>query len=179
MANTQPDGKQSSVLTGARAIVYVGKTPVGIFANCTWSVRQDKVPAFILGRYNPAEIVPTSQEPVTMNLTGYRVIGSGPYAIKTGNQAGGGTMATALANLLNETDFSVSIVDRRSAAGAPPIFTVMGCRVTGWSSGVAARGVSDIRLDIVGLMAFDESDPNGKYADDTGGQGAANLPDGT
>lgn len=136
---------QAKILTGARAIVYIKDKVVGLFSQCNWSVGQDKQPAYILGRFNPAEITPTSQDPVSLRLTGYRVIDNGPYVVAN---------ATALAGLLNENDFTVKIQDRQSGK---VIFTAMGCRVRGWSSGVAARGVSDISLDVVGLYGYDES----------------------
>jgi len=155
---------KAQILTGARAKIFIDGNIVGLFANCSWSVRQDKVPAYILGRYNPTEITPTSQEPVTLSLTGYRVVDAGPY------QVGGASM---LKELLTEEDFSVAIYDRQTAK---LIFTAVGCRVTGWSSGVSARGVSDIRLDIVGLKAEDEySTQDGGDDDPT----AASLSDGS
>ena len=137
---------KANILTGSRALLYIGENPVGLFANCSWSIGQEKVPAYILGRYNPAEITPTSQEPVQLTLTGYRVIGSGPYAVAN---------ATELQNLLNEEDFSLMIFDRRDPD--VPIFAAVGCRVMGWSSGVAARGVSDIRVEVIGIKGGDES----------------------
>jgi hypothetical protein len=155
---------QSTILTGARAIIKINGKAVGLFNNCSWSVRQDKQPAFILGRYSPAEVTPTTQEAVTITLSGYRVVNAGPY--KVGN-------ATMLKSLLTESDFNVEITDRQTGKR---IFSAQGCRVTGWSSGVAARGVSDIRLDLVGMLAFDE------FGDAAGGDGehasSANLTDG-
>ena len=157
-------GTKAKILTGARAKIAIAGNIVGLFANCSWSVRQDKAPAYILGRYNPAEITPTSQEPVTISLTGYRVVDSGPYKVAN---------ATMLKNLLEEEDFGVSVIDRQTGK---TIFEAFGCRVTGWSSGVAARGVSDIRVDIIGLKAEDE------YGKAQGGddelQSAASLDDG-
>jgi hypothetical protein len=79
-----------------------------------------------------------------------------------------------LKNLLQEDDFSVVVLDRQTGKS---IFTAVGCRVTGWSSGVAARGVSDIRLDIIGLKGEDE------YGTAQGGDNetpsASNLGDGS
>lgn len=144
---------KAKILTGARAIVYVKGQAVGLFSQCNWSIGQDKQPAYILGRFNPAEITPTSQDPVSLRLTGYRVVDSGPYAVAGASQ---------LKSLLNEEDFSVAIQDRQSGK---VIFKAFGCRVRGWSSGVAARGVSDISLDIVGLVGEDE------YSSATGDQG--------
>lgn len=135
---------KAQILTGARAKIMIGSKVVGLFANCSWSVRQEKVPAYILGRYNPAEITPTSQEPVQLTLTGYRVVDAGPYKVASAQQ---------LKALLEEEDFTVMVIDRRTMI---PIFTSIGCRVTGWSSGVAARGVSDIRVEVMGLVGWDE-----------------------
>lgn len=151
-----------NVLTGARALIYFGKTPVGLFTNCSWSVRQGKEPLFILGRYNPAEIVSTTQEAVSLTLTGYRVIEEGPYAKLN---------VKMLKELLHDADgFGIQIVDRQSGK---TIFKAEGCKVSGWSSGVASRGISDIRLDVVGLLAYDEKGvANGGDED----PGAADLP---
>jgi hypothetical protein len=156
---------KAKILTGARAKVLVNGNPVGLFSQCTWSIRQGKDPAFILGRYNPAEIIPTTQEPVQLSLTGYRVVDAGPYKVAN---------ATLLKNLLSEEDFSIAILDRQTNK---TIFTAVGCRVQGWSSGVAARGVSDIRIDIIGIRGEDEFGIR-DGGDDEGGS-SANLDDGT
>jgi len=155
---------KAKILTGARAKVSINGNTVGLFANCSWSIRQDKAPAYILGRYNPAEITPTSQEPVSLSLTGYRVVDAGPYAVAN---------ATLLRGLLEEEDFDVTVSDRQSGK---IIFTAVGCRVGGWSSGVAARGVSDIRIDITGIRGEDEYGIAQGGDDDIGG---SNLDDGS
>src|SRR5271157_3360989 len=134
----------SQILTGARCKVLINGSVVGLFSNASWSIRQEKQPAFILGRYNPAEIVPTTQEPVQLTLTGYRVVNAGPYQVAD---------ATLLKNLLLEQDFAVSVLDRQTGE---TIFTAVGCRVQGWSSGAAARGISDIRIEIIGIRGEDE-----------------------
>ena len=155
---------QAQILTGARAKVLINGNLVGLFSNCGWSIRQDKVPVFILGRYSPAEITPTTQEAVTLDLTGYRVVNAGPYKVAD---------ATLLKNLLTEEDFSVAVLDRQTGE---TIFNASGCRVTGWSSGVASRGISDLRISIIGMIGEDE------YGIAQGGDAespdAANLTDG-
>lgn len=155
---------KAKILTGARAKISIAGNTVGLFANCSWSIRQDKAPAYILGRYNPAEITPTSQEPVSISLTGYRVVDAGPYAVAN---------ATLLRGLLEEEDFDVTVYDRQTFK---TIFTAVGCRVSGWSSGVAARGVSDVRIDIIGLKGEDEYGSAQGGDDDFGG---SNLDDGS
>jgi hypothetical protein len=162
---------KAKILTGARALIRVKGVAVGLFSQCNWSIGQDKQPAYILGRFNPAEITPTGQDAVSMRLSGYRVVGLGPYDLA---QSGGQGMATKLVNLLNEEDFTVEVLDRVAGTDGKPrvIFKAFGCRVRGWSSGVAARGVSDISLDVVGLKGGDES--QNSDADD---RGAPNLDD--
>lgn len=117
---------------------------VGLFSQCTWSLTQGKVPNFILGRFSPAEITPVDQDAVRMTLRGYRVVDAGPYKVAN---------ATLLKNLLQEDDFSVAVLDRQTNKR---IFQADGCRVLGWSSGAASRGVSDIQLDIIGMIGTDE-----------------------
>lgn len=153
----------AQILTGARAKVLINGNLVGLFSNCSWSLRQEKVPNFILGRYNPAEITPTSQEAVNITLTGYRVVDAGPYVVAD---------ATLLKNLLTEEDFNVVVLDRQTGQA---IFTANGCRVLGWSSGVAAKGVSDLRIEILGLVGEDEYGAAQGGDDDVG---ASNLTDG-
>jgi hypothetical protein len=155
---------QAKTLVGSRAKILINGQVVGLFTNCSWSIRQSKEPLFTLGRYSPGEIVPTSQEAVTVTLTGYRVVDSGPYKVAN---------ATLLKDLLNEEDFSIVILDRKTGLS---LFTAVGCRVQGWSSGVASRGVSDIRLDVIALRGEDE------YGASVGGDAesasAANIDDG-
>ena len=157
---------KSRVLTGPRAILFIGSQKVGMFTNVTWSIRQEKIPTFTLGRFNPQEVVTTAQEAVQMSLSGYRVVGAGPYKV---------LHASMLKDLLNENDFNISIVDRGSDSGNNTIFMAKGCRVTGWSSGVAARTISDVRCDVVGLIGEDEEGIARGGDDDTG---ASNIGDG-
>ncbi len=161
---------KSKILTGARAKVAIidpAGTPifVGLFSQCSWSMKQGKDPAFVLGRFSPAEITPTSQEPVQMTLTGYRVIDSGPYKVAN---------ATMLKNLMSEQDFVIAIYDRQTKKY---IFTAYGCRVQGWSSGVAAKGISDIRIEVIGMKGEDEFGTASGGDDES--DSASNLTDGT
>lgn len=156
---------KAKILTGARAKVMIGSTVVGLFSQCTWSIRQNKEPAFILGRFSPAEITPTTQEAVQLSLSGYRIVDAGPYKVAN---------ATLLKNLLNEEDFTVSIIDRQTNK---TIFQSVGNRISGWSSGVASRGVSDIRIDVIGMKGEDEFGIAAGGDDEA--STAANLDDGT
>jgi len=152
----------SRIFTGARAKVQINGKVVGLFSQVSWSLTQGKVPNFILGRYNPAEITPVDQDAVRMSLSGYRVVDEGPYILAS---------ATYLQNLLMESDFEIVILDRQTGSA---VFTAQGCRVLGWSSGAAARGVSDLRIDVAGLVAWDESTTSD---DDTGAGSPASATD--
>lgn len=154
---------QAKIFTGARAQLIINGKTVGLFSNCSWSIRQGKDPAYILGRYHPAEITPTSQEPVRMSLTGYRVVDAGPYAVAS---------ATMLRDLLTENDFSIAVRDRQTTK---IVFKADGCRVEGWSSGAASRGVSDLRVDVIGIKGEDEFGTAAGGDDDAS---ASNLLDG-
>ena len=157
--------KTNTIMTGARAIVQINEQTVGLFANCSWSLRQDKVPIYILGRYNPAELTAASQEPVSISLTGYRSV---DYK-GIGSDPKNSLMVTPLDELLNEGDFSVSVFDRQSNK---LIFKAYNCKVIGYSSGVSARGISDMRLDIIGIKASEENTDS--LSDDE--KSATNLP---
>jgi hypothetical protein len=159
----------NKILTGARAKLIINGQPTGLFSDCSWSIRQTKEPQFILGRYNPAEITQTSQDAVSVSLSGFRFLDKDANGLKSGSPykvAG----ATPLKNLLTEGDFSIQIVDRKTGEA---IFTVQGCKVTSWSSGVAARGVSTIRVELIGIKAEDEFNKNDEDS------GAPNIEDGT
>lgn len=161
---------KSQILTGARAVLQFinpagqAKT-VGVFTTANWSVRQEKAPAFILGRFNPAELTPVSQEAVAISLSGFRVVDASPYEIAN---------ATALKGLLDEEDFVLQVVDRRTKK---VIFRASGCRVSSWSSGVQARSISDVRLEVVAIIAEDEF--NSQDEDSSGSIPAPRLDDGT
>lgn len=161
MANEQ----KNRILTGARALVYFENNLVGLFSSANWSIMQEKVPAYILGRYNPSEITPTAQEPIRISLTGFRVIGKGPYAV---------AKATMLKDLIDEGDFTLKVVDRQTNQ---TVFNAFECRVVGWSSGVAARSVSDVRLEVIGIKGGDEEVENADGFDDRAD--AANLDSGS
>lgn len=156
---------KNRVMTGARALVYMGENLVGMFSSCNWSVMQEKVPIYILGRFNPAEITPTAQEPIRLSLTGFRQINKGPYAV---------AKATMLKDLIDEGDFTVKVFDRQTQQD---IFTAFECRVVGWRSGVSARAVTDVQIDVIGIKGGDEAVAAADGFDDRAD--AANLTSGT
>lgn len=136
----------SKIMTGARAVVYFADQPAAIFTNVAVSSRQEKVPAFTLGRYSPVEQTPTAQDPISLSLTGWRVFGKGPF--KHG--------VTLVRGLIAEGTFIVKIFDRQNFDSKRPMLTVRECRVVQWATGFVSRSQSDLRLEISGLVVEDE-----------------------
>lgn len=85
-------------------------------------------------------------EPVSVNVSGFRVYENGPYTI-------GGV--PALRDLLdNAGDVTISIFDRQNRAN---VLDVYGCKATGWSCNVAARALSTLSINFLGLKMADET----------------------
>ena len=74
-------GPKSLTMHGSRALLSINGVAVGIFANCSYGVRYDANPVFILGRFNPAEIALTGQEAIEVQCSGFRVVDNGPYKV--------------------------------------------------------------------------------------------------
>jgi hypothetical protein len=152
---------QQQILNGARAQLIVNGKIVGLFTSCQWGVTYDAVPSYILGRYSPAEITYTGQEAISVTATGFRVVDNGAYV------AAG---LPKLQDLMTHSDIALALYDRQTGK---QIFTVVGVRPTGYSSGTAARSISDFTVNYLGLRAEDESGAQGE------GSGASDLTSGS
>ena len=153
------------VNTGARAKVAIvdpvtNETKyIGIFSRCDWNYSYDAEPAYILGRYSPASIDYTAAMPVSIRCGGWRVIGHGAH--KAAN-------LPELSKLMSSASVTIIVEDRQTNEVQ---VTVQGCRPTGYSTGVSARGMQEISMDFIGLRASDEDTVNEE------GPGAMDLPD--
>lgn len=147
-------------MTGARAVVSVDNVIVGIFDSCTYAVNIGAEPIHILGRFSPSEIVETSYEAVTVNCSGFRVIGNGGHILPK---------VPRLQDLLGLENVTLSVSDRQGDAGDSPILTVHNCVPVNYSTGYNAKATSRIQVTYLGTHAADESG-----AQDEGG--AVNLP---
>jgi hypothetical protein len=150
---------KAKVFTGARAIVKVDNVTVGVFDSCTYAVNVGAEAIHILGRYSPAEITQTSYEAVTVNCSGFRIIGNGGHVLPK---------MPKLQDLLNLENVTLSMVDRQDKDGAP-IMDVKNCIPISYSTGANAKATSRIQVTYMGTHASDESG-----AQDEGG--AVNLP---
>lgn len=154
---------KAKVFTGARAVVYIqqknteGKpsTPVavGVFDSCTYGVNVGAEAVHILGRYSPAEITQTSYEAVTVNCSGFRVIGNGAHVLP---------QFPKLGDLLALEGITLHMLDRQKPNEAnsnnlDPIMVVKNCIPISYSTGANAKATSRIQITYMGTHASDES----------------------
>ncbi len=149
---------------GSRALIHVDGELTGIFNSVSYSLNYDTSAVFILGRFNPVEIVITGQEPVTVTCQGWRVIDSGPF--KHG--------VPTLGELLRAGTITLSILDRQTNK---IILEVDGCVAHGFSSASAAKSIQEMTINFQGTALHDETDgaensPGKAQGDST----AADLP---
>lgn len=140
-------GQQSETFHGSRAKILIDGQVIGIFNNVSYGVNYDANPIHILGSFAPKEIVLSGQDAITVQASGFRIIGKGPY-----NQIQGAKVPK-LQDLLNHEDISIAIIDRQSGE---QIMSVVGARPSGFNSTLNARGVTEIQVTFVGTVLSDE-----------------------
>jgi hypothetical protein len=147
----------AKVMVGARAIVFVNNVPVGVFDSVDYSVNVGAEPIHILGRYSPAEITPTSYEAVTLNCSGFRLIGQGGHELPK---------MPKLQDLLNLEYVTITVTDRQNTmvkdgkvttGESKPILVAQNCVPVSYSTGYSAKATSRIRITYMGTVAYDES----------------------
>ncbi len=159
----------SKIMTGARAKLGIydpatGKTRIiGIFNNVSYGLTFDAQPAYILGKHAPAEIDYTSQEPVSITCSGWRVIDFGPHAEAA---------VPRLQDLLQHEYLELALMDRQREAGGKDgrIAKFRQVRPTGYSTTISARQLEEITVTFMAIIVDDESTTNAE------GPGAASLP---
>lgn len=139
---------KAKTMVGARAKVYVDNVLVGIFDSCDYSVNVGTEPIHLLGRYSAAEIAPTSYEAVTLNCSGFRLIGNGGHILPK---------MPKLQDLLNLETVVISVTDRQAPANAAPILVVQNCVPVSYGTGYSAKATSRVRITYMGTVAYDES----------------------
>lgn len=139
---------KAKVMVGARAKVFVDNVLVGIFDSCDYSVSIGSEPIHLLGRYSAAEITPTSYEAVTVNCSGFRIIGNGGHLLPK---------MPKLQDILNLETVTLAITDRQSPANSAPIMVVQNCIPVNYGTGYAAKSTSRVRVSYVGTVGYDES----------------------
>lgn len=140
----------AKTFSGARAIVKIDNVPVAIAENYSYTVSTPQEPIFVLGKMDAVEILSNSYEAVPVTLSGVRVIGTGPHT------AAGGKVLK-LQDLISSEEVTITIEDRQGQAGSSPVVTFIGCKSTGYSTGVGAKGSQRVNINYLGRIAYDES----------------------
>ena len=138
---------KAKVFTGARAKVYVDNVLVGIFDSCTYAINIGAEPIHILGRYSAAEITQTSYEAVTVNCSGFRIIGNGGHLLPK---------VPKLQDLLQLEYVTLAMIDRQKEDNTP-ILTVQNCIPINYSTGANSKATSRIQVTYLGTSASDEN----------------------
>lgn len=136
------------IFTGSRAKLYVDNVLVGIFDSCSYGVNIGAEPIHLLGRFSPDEITHTSYEAVTVNCSGFRVIGNGGHVLPK---------VPKLQDLLNLETVTLSMVDRQAGDDSEPVMTVQNCIPVNYSTGAQAKATSRIQVTYIGTHMSDES----------------------
>lgn len=144
---------QARVMHGARAILYIGGRPRGIFTNVSYAVNYNVASVDGLGRFGPHEIVLTGMDPISVSASGWRLVSS-----QENGQRGPHVEAAVpkLQDLLRHEDTTITIVDRQNPDGRP-LLNVVGIRPTGYSTSINAKGLQEFGVSFVGLVANDET----------------------
>jgi hypothetical protein len=139
----------AKTFTGARAVVRIDNEIVAIAESYSYTVNTPMEPIHILGRFSSSELVPLSYEAVPISLSGVRIIGEGPH--KQGK-------VLKLQDLLNAEDISITISDRQNPDG-PVIANFVGCKSTGYSTGVSAKGSARVNINYLArYMQIEDGD---------------------
>ncbi len=127
----------------------------GIFESCSWGQTYDCQSVFILGRYTAASLDYTAVEPVQVTCTGWRVVNHGPHS---------DGRLPFIQNLLQADYIQLVLTDRKTGATVANIVDV---RPTGYSTGFAARQLSQLTMSFIGIRAETEEGENVESSDST------------
>lgn len=166
-------GSIARSMNGSRCILVLDGKTVGVAQSVGLSIGYQVDPIFTIGRYETAELVPNSQQPVTITMRMVRIIGASTGPL--GNLRMPTLDDVSPLGLLNNTDFTVLLIDRQNGGAAIPTATVgtgtsaataatpaafaqiQKCRTTGWTFDSTASQTSEMTLTFTGIFIGDES----------------------
>lgn len=153
-------GTPAKTMTGARAVVKVNGSIVGIFETCTYNRSYGTEAIHILGQYSAVEIPYTSAEAVTLSCSGFRVVDFGVFV---------GPGVPTIGELLNFEPMTVDVTDRQSGK---IILSATGVVPNGDNGNFNARATSRVTVNYIGLIVDDET----SLANGTNTDGKTNWP---
>lgn len=127
----------------------------GIYESCSFGMQYDVQPVFLLGRWTAAALEYTAVEPVNISCTGWRVVGHGAHT-------DGGL--PRVQDLLTADYQVLTLHDRKTNQ---TIATIRDVRPTGYSTGYAARQLTQMSVSYLGILVDDELTDNSEPADST------------
>ena len=136
-----------NIVHGSRATLIINGKVVGLFTQVSWGVQREITPAYILGRTTPAELTRISQNAISVQASGFRIMNAGVFQVAGMPKLQDLFTADAIASL--------EVYDRISTQ---PIAVFTNVEVEGFSTSVAARSVSEFTVSFLAQMyAGDES----------------------
>lgn len=147
----------STTITGARCLFKVNGVVQGMFTDVNFGQDYSAEDLYVIGRLPAADIVYTAANTITVSATGYRSFNNGAFVVAA--------MPT-INQMRSFSDISLEIEDVNNKKG---IFNVFHVKPLGYGSRASARGVMEMTINFRGLLAGDESQPNGN--DDSGAPG--------
>ena len=138
----------SKIMTGARALIYIGNTQIGFFSSCDWSYAADVQPAYTLGRYSPAAITYVDTAPVMVSCAGFRAFdgtaSNGPHQ----TLAAGPKLVPTIDQLMSAPSVDIVITDRYTNK---TVMKVANAKATGYSTGLRAREQQSLSVTFMGM----------------------------
>lgn len=156
-----------NTIHGARVIVRItGENnqdqEVGVFNSCSYSMGITVVPVEVLGSIIPVELVQTGQDVVQVTCSGFRALSAGPYAQ---------SKVPLVQDLLRYDGVTLALYDRQKATDKTSIsqilMTVKNAKCTGYRTTHNAKGVSDLEITYMGIVATDETATDTQMKDAT------------
>ena len=154
----------AKTMTGARGRVYIsdpntGRADlVGIFSQISWGLTYDVQPVFLLGRFGADELVYTAQEPVSIQCSGFRVVGAGVHKL---------AKMPNVMDLLQHEYLQIVVSDRQTGKD---IATFHSVRPVSYNTTLNARNMEEVSVNYMGLLVDDEDTKNAELP------GATTLP---
>jgi hypothetical protein len=158
----------SQTVTGGRAQLYLPDLTgnlvlAGVFDTVSRGKGLSTEAIHTLGQYSAREIAITAYNEITVNCSGFRVVGKGTTVLGK---------FPRLADLLNYQGVVIKVVDRQSG---DTILVVTGAVPTADNENYSARATTKTNISYTGIAAFDEStvDASGNPTD---GEGTPSWP---
>lgn len=153
----------SQTITGGRALLYLPDSTgnlvlAGVFDTVSRNKGLSTEAIHTLGQFSAREIAITAYSEITVNCSGFRILGKGSTVLGK---------FPRLADLINYQGVVIKVIDRQSGK---TLLVVTGAVPTAESENYSARATTKTSISYTGIAAFDEetTDANGTPTDSEG-----------